>query len=85
MVIINKTVINVLNRIFLVGIAYNSKIDKILVLYVGNLMFAFRKKTLQNCETIVVEEVAQNGIIVTESATKCVLSLMKRRDNIYKK
>ena len=47
MVIINKTVINVLNRIFLVGIGYNSKIDKILVLYVGNLMFAFSKKTWQ--------------------------------------
>jgi hypothetical protein len=49
-------------------------------------MFAYRRKILQNGDTIIiVEEVSQNGIIVTESATKSILSLMERMENLYKK
>lgn len=121
MVIINETIRNVLNRIFLVGISCNGDIptiysqaiaalenlnnsivninatsvnnapfawkrDKLLILRVDNLMFAYRRKILQNGDTIIiVEEVSQNGIIVTESATKSILSLMERMENLYKK
>ena len=120
MIIINNTVRNVLNRIFLVGIGYKGKIptlysqaitalenldnsiasinatavnnapfawkrDKLLVLRVGNLMFAYRKGMLQNGDTIVVvEEVAQNGEIVTENAPKSIIALMERIDNLYR-
>ena len=103
MVIVDGTIRNVLNRIFLVGIANSGKIpmlysqainalnsldktiastnasavnnapfawkrDKMLVLVVGNLMFSYRRKTAQNGEVVViVEEVAQNGKILTET------------------
>ena len=103
MVIVDGTIRNVLNRIFLVGIANGGKIpmlysqainalnsldktiastnasavnnapfawkrDKMLVLVVGNLMFSYRRKTARNGDVVViVEEVAQNGKILTET------------------
>ena len=103
MVIVDGTIRNVLNRIFLVGIANSGKIpmlysqainalnsldktiastnasavnnapfawkrDKMLVLVVGNLMFSYRRKTARNGDVVViVEEVAQNGKILTET------------------
>ena len=61
------------------------KRDKLLVLRVGNLMFAYRKGMLQNGDAIVVvEEVAQNGEIVTENARKSIIALMERMDNLYR-
>lgn len=102
MVIVSNDVENVLNRIFLVGIAYNGQIpplytkaqtailnldktvanvyassianapyawkrDNVLVFVVGKLMFSYFKKIRKNGEIIiVVDEVAENGRIVTE-------------------
>ena len=102
MVIASNEVENVLNRIFLVGIAYNGQIpplytkaqtailnldktvanvyassvanapyawkrDNVLVLVVGKLMFSYFKKIKKNGDIIiVVDEVAENGRIVTE-------------------
>lgn len=44
------------------------KRDKMLVLVVGNLMFSYRRKTARNSDVvIIVEEVAQNGKILTET------------------
>lgn len=106
MVIASNEVENVLNRIFLVGIAYNGQIpslytkaqtailnldktvanvyassvanapyawkrDNVLVLVVGKLMFSYYRKTNKNGDIIViVDEVAENGQIVTERESK---------------
>ena len=106
MVIASNEVENVLNRIFLVGIAYNGQIpplytkaqtailnldktvanvyassvanapyawkrDNVLVLVVGKLMFSYLRKTNKNGDIIiVVDEVAENGQIVTEREQK---------------
>ena len=106
MVIASNEVENVLNRIFLVGIAYNGQIpslytkaqtailnldktvanvyassvanapyawkrDNVLVLVVGKLMFSYFRKTNKNGDIIiVVDEVAENGQIVTEREKK---------------
>jgi hypothetical protein len=106
MVIASNEVENVLNRIFLVGIAYNGQIpplytkaqtailnldktvanvyassvanapyalkrDNVLVLVVGKLMFSYLRKTNKNGDIIiVVDEVAENGQIVTEREKK---------------
>jgi len=106
MVIASNEVENVLNRIFLVGIAYNGQIpplytkaqtailnldktivnvyassvanapyawkrDNVLVLVVGKLMFSYFRKTNKNGDIIiVVNEVAENGQIVTEREKK---------------
>ena len=106
MVIASNEVENVLNRIFLVGIAYNGQIpplytkaqtailnldktvanvyassvanapyawkrDNVLVLAVGKLMFSYLRKTNKNGDIIiVVDEVAENGQIVTEREKK---------------
>ena len=106
MVITSNEVENVLNRIFLVGIAYNGQIpslytkaqtailnldktvanvyassvsnapyawkrDNVLVLVVGKLMFSYFRKTNKNGDIIiVVDEVAENGQIVTEREKK---------------
>ena len=106
MVIASNEVENVLNRIFLVGIAYNGQIpplytkaqtailnldktvanvyassvanapyawkrDNVLVLVVGKLMFSYYRKTNKNGDIIVVvDEVAENGSIVTEREDK---------------
>ena len=106
MVITSNEVENVLNRIFLVGIAYNGQIpplytkaqtailnldktvanvyassvanapyawkrDNVLVLVVGKLMFSYLRKTNKNGDIIiVVDEVAENGQIVTEREKK---------------
>ena len=106
MVIASNEVENVLNRIFLVGIAYNGQIpplytkaqtailnldktvanvyassvanapyawkrDNVLVLVVGKLMFSYFRKTNKNGDIIiVVDEVAENGQIVTEREQK---------------
>lgn len=106
MVVTSNEVENVLNRIFLVGIAYNGKIpslyskaqtailnlektvaninassvtnapfawkrDNVLVLVVGKLMFSYLKKINKDGDIIiVVDEVAENGLIVTEREKK---------------
>ena len=106
MVIASNEVENVLNRIFLVGTAYNGQIpslytkaqtailnldktvanvyassvanapyawkrDNVLVLVVGKLMFSYLRKTNKNGDIIiVVDEVAENGQIVTEREKK---------------
>jgi hypothetical protein len=106
MVIASNEVENVLNRIFLVGIAYNGQIpplytkaqtailnldktvanvyassvanapyawkrDNVLVLVVGKLMFSYFRKTNKNGDIIiVVDEIAENGQIVTEREKK---------------
>lgn len=119
MVIVNETIKNVLNRIFLVGIAYNGQIpklysqsvseietldssvlnknassvnnapfawvrDKMLVLRVGKLMFAYSKQHINGETIVIVDEVAENGIIVTEDAHHKMLSLIERMDKLHK-
>ena len=106
MVILSREVENVLDRIFLVGIAYNGKIpplyskakatllnldksvaniyapsvnnapfawkrDNLLVLVVGKYMFSYEKNTLKDGSVgVIVNEVAENGKIVTEREKK---------------
>ena len=106
MVIYSNEVENVLDRIFLVGVAYNGQIpplytkaktailnldktvsnvyassvnnvpfawkrDNVLVLVVGKLMFSYLKKINKDGNIIiVVDEVAENGRIVTEREKK---------------
>ena len=120
MVIASNEVENVLNRIFLVGIAYNGQIpplytkaqtailnldktianvyasavsnapyawkrDNVLVLVVGKLMFSYYRKTNKNGDIIVVvDEVAENGRIVTEREDK-IKTIIKETINQYLK
>ena len=120
MVIASNEVENVLNRIFLVGIAYNGQIpplytkaqtailnldktvanvyassvanapyawkrDNVLVLVVGKLMFSYYRKTNKNGDIIVVvDEVAENGRIVTERKDK-IKTIIKETINQYLK
>ena len=118
MVIANNEVENVLNRIFLIGIAYNGRIpplytkaqtailnldktvaniyassvanapyawkrDNVLVLVVGKLMFSYFRKTNKNGDiVVVVDEVAENGRIVTEREDK-IKTIIKETINRY--
>ncbi|MBR4293993.1 MAG: hypothetical protein IKT53_03280 [Bacteroidaceae bacterium] len=61
------------------------KRDNALVLRVGNLMFSYYKDFDEYGNVIVlVNEVAEDGKIVTENAPKSIIALMERIDNLYR-
>ena len=55
-----------------------------LVLRVGKLMFAYSKQHINGETIVIVDEVAENGIIVTEDAHHKMLSLIERMDKLHK-
>ena len=60
------------------------KRDKTLVLRVQNLMFSYYKDFDEHGNVIVlVNEVAEDGKIVTENAPKSVISLIERMNKLY--
>lgn len=58
--------------------------NRMLVLRVGKLMFSYTKQNINGETLVIVDEVAENGIIVTEGTHYKILSLMERMDNLYK-
>ena len=61
------------------------KRDNALVLRVGNLMFSYYKDFDEYGNVIVlVNDVAEDGKIVTENAPKSIIALMERIDNLYR-
>lgn len=47
-------------------------------------MFSYTKQNINGETLVIVYEVAENGIIVTEGTHYKILSLMERMDNLYK-
>ena len=119
MVIISNDVLNVLNRVFLVGIGYEGKPpllyaesmnqleqldksitnvfassvsnapyawkrDNVRVLVVRNLMLSYERLELEDGTiNVVVHEVAENGVIVTESKRMVKRTNQIIRETIY--